>query len=164
MTSKAWVARIVLWVWQLPVQVLIWLFYILPLWWVSKDFSLESWGGWFGDPAIFRLRSKKSWYARAWRYFYGCTMPSAVILDEDNLAKEGFDRTKCLRHEFWHVLQWRLLGVFFLVIYGLSAVNCWLREKDNSTQNILELGAYGHEDKNWLPAPWWTGGLSLDGR
>lgn len=114
-------------VWLLPATILVWLFYILPAW----AFGVIRWDGWHSYLiAQFKLVNEDSWYAKAWRDWYGWSGPCVVIIKD--LPGEADDRWVAVTvvHEGRHCAQQFVLGIFFYPIYFLNSVFLWIFFKD----------------------------------
>ncbi len=157
--------------WLLPMTMLIWTFYILPLLW--KDLKFVGWAD-FLIPH-FQVKSKKSWYARMWRDWWGWSGPCVIItadISEDlqgwslTLIKEIIQTT--VKHELRHCKQQFVFGPLHYPLYFLSSVYLWLFRKDKHAyiDNPFEKDArksagqtvdipreqWGKPDDRW---PWW---------
>jgi len=119
--------------WLLPVTILVWSFYILPLW-VAGDIELVD-SEW--PIAKFKLVSKSSWYARLWKNWWGYSGPCAYIYkDEDYIQWEAsieldkewlvaaVRRTEL--HEVRHCFQQLVFGPLHYPLYLLMSALIWL--------------------------------------
>lgn len=134
---KGRVTIALLWLWQSPVLVPVWLFYILPLWLISHDFKFVEWTG---GVALFEVQSKRSWYAKLWRDWAGCALPGAIVTRQ-KLPSAVLART--LYHEFEHVVQWAIYGALFPLLYWGESFWIWLLEPDRHAylDNMFEVAA-----------------------
>lgn len=156
--------RIIQFVWLLPATILVWLFYILPMWLIFRDLVFVSWAELF--VAEFRLADKdlEPWYAKAWRDWYGWGGPCVFIRRDDSTNLE-----KTRIHELRHCEQQFIWGVFFYPAYFFDSVLIWLfaknlhayldnwfeRDARKTAGQIVdiprEMWPQGEED-HW---PWW---------
>lgn len=124
---------ILLQLWQLPMTILVWGFYILPLW----ELNVIVLDGYYGRVHVFRPTGKWGWYVRAWDGWLGVGLPNCIILSEGvHGARES---TKA--HELRHVMQWRVLGVLFPVVYLAGMLVAYLRGRHPYRDSWLEVDA-----------------------
>lgn len=96
-------------IWQLPITLIMWLFYALPFW-AFRQIRFDGWADF--AVARFMLRvDKDNWYIRAWGNWGGFSGPGFIILKYKSHDLE--------LHELRHAKQWQALGIFFPVVYGL---------------------------------------------
>lgn len=105
--------------WLLPVTLLFWVFYLLPLWY--RDFRFRGWVG-FGV-ARFELQSQHSWYAKLWRDWAGFAGPCCIL---HRRGLTGRQLTRTLQHEYRHCMQQLLFGPLFYPVYALCSVAIWV--------------------------------------
>lgn len=122
--------------WLLPVTILVWLFYILPL--LVLD-QIQLVGGYgflvLRFDIVRRNPNRRSWWEKRWidGGWEGLALPHAIIIFPP--AGPGD-----LSHENRHIDQWFLLGPLFPMVYGI--LHLIYKYKDNP----LEDDAEEHED------------------
>lgn len=107
-------------IWLLPATILVWLFYVLPLW-VSNNITYH--GSVSGTFFIFKFRTSKNksnWYAKAWKDWAGWSGPCVIIFRHD-----CYDDSTLL-HELRHCKQQFVFGILHYPIYLLSSALIWL--------------------------------------
>lgn len=147
-------------IWLLPITILAWMFYILPLW-ALGCIRFDGYAA-FLIPK-FVLVNKYAWYTKMWRDWAGVSLPNAII------TKEDLDNETTMKHELRHCFQQWLFGPFHWLVYILSSVWLWVTndEKHAYLDNVFERDArkaagqlvdipqnmwmHGPEDR-W---PWW---------
>jgi len=142
--------RVLIVVWQLPVTILIWFFYLLPLI-IAREIEFVGWE----RPLIarFRIISKHSWWRRMWTDWAGCALPHAIIHRSD-LSKTTTART--IRHEIRHCHQMFVFGPFFYPLYGLCTACLWVyhtldEEVHPYFDNLFEQDARRHAGQLTTP-------------
>ena len=98
--------------WQLPVALPIWLFYLLPClalglleyWYTDKHKEF------FAFRVCFPRYRWARWWVYCWRGWAGHAMPYAIVL-------HPVAPVSVHDHEHRHVQQWRKLGVLFPLVY-----------------------------------------------
>jgi hypothetical protein len=116
--------------WLLPITILVWLFYILPL--TLRDIE------YIGQPSFmvfhFQLISKRSWYARLWRDWLGWSGPCVIIArNPDNLfTPVKASMAKIIIHETRHCYQQFVFGPLFYPAYILCSIVLWMLGKFTS--------------------------------
>lgn len=107
-------------IWALPVVILWWLFYILPLLLLRniQYVGVEQF-------LIFRfvLVENNSWYHRRWDRWSGFAGPGYFIITHRMHGTGSFREKITVLHEIRHCQQIYLFGLFFYVLYGLL----WVR-------------------------------------
>lgn len=120
-----WFLHILGTLWCLPATILVWLFYILPMWLAFKDIQFEGWDG----PLVARFRldlddpTIEPWHLRWWMDWAGIGLPNAYIYRDD--SQDRFDDWQVpdrQAHERRHVMQWFVFGPLFIVAYGIGIV------------------------------------------
>lgn len=109
--------RILSALWQAPVAVLVWVFYLLPAWGLGWNvrFPQDTGGRWV---VLFRTSmTAPKLYLRLWNRWGGLSLPFAVTI-RGELAITGRYR-RLLAHELRHIDQWSVLGPLFVVAYLL---------------------------------------------
>jgi hypothetical protein len=145
--------------WQSPAILLCWLFYILPLY-IAGDIEFVQWES-FGV-ARWNLESKKSWYAKLWRDFWGWYGPgniimrnAAHIIDENahdywsaHVRNEVIaELKKTLKHELRHHYQGCICGPFYYPIYGVIYLGLKVSGKNAYINHPFEKDARNAENK-----------------
>lgn len=110
--------RLAQFVWLLPVTLLWWSLYVIPLWvlgaikkQVSSEFLIMEFS--------LNMNSKLIWYVNAWRNWAGWGGPCVIICKGLEDTEIGA-REKIRRHEFEHCFQQFRLGVFFYLYYAAA--------------------------------------------
>lgn len=114
--------------WLLPVTVLVWGAYILPLW-IMGEVICEGWHSFL----IVRFRLAPwmlsqeqgkggTWYQRQWTNWSGSALPHAIIYKPWGRASKNFIWV----HEERHNDQQFLFGPLFYPLYGLCWLTLWL--------------------------------------
>ncbi len=95
--------------WVLPIAVLMWLFYLLPLWALGRVVKCG-----YVSPMVIRfvVVMDGGWYSRRWQGWAGFALPFAIIVKPNPTPKTE-------RHELRHTDQWLVLGPLYPVVYGL---------------------------------------------
>jgi len=118
--------------WLIPITILVWVLYILPLWalgWIKCR-------GWGGFAVIeFRVVERDTWYYRAWRRWGGWSGPQVILLIADNPEVRA--------HELRHCDQQFVLGPFFYWLYAMYWFVIWifLPSKSPYYDNPFEIDA-----------------------
>lgn len=133
----------VVFLWELPAALLVWLFYLIPFYFLGGlrfygwryyehwlPFAVFSTGKPTDDVNDRGLDDSKS-YAAAWRNWGGHALPFAIVVTNP------YNRST-IKHESRHELQWAILGCFFPIVYLLFLI-------DGYRNNLLEVDAYGYE-------------------
>jgi hypothetical protein len=116
------------------------------LWRVSRDIRLEGWGWWGPLPvARFRLISRKSWYGRLWRRFYGAALLGVMIVRDERGAHDDVFVDSTLVHEMRHVQQAAVLGALQPLLYCAHMLWLWGRRQDPYRDNWFERDARAAE-------------------
>ena len=116
--------------WALVPAVLIWTFYMMPMW-------LLGWIRFTGSPrflvAHFVLsHNAPYWYLQIWEGWGGCSFPFTILTGDD-------PPEYIIRHELRHSDQWLFLGVCFPFVYVVFLAFFGYRN------NPLEVDARNHE-------------------
>jgi len=114
-----WLFKPLGFVWLLPVTILFWLFYVLPLWY--RDFRFCGFVS-FGV-ARFELVSNRSWYARLWRDWAGSAGPCCIM---HRRGLTAHDLRFTLKHEHRHCMQQYCFGPLFYPLYVLCSAAIWV--------------------------------------
>lgn len=111
--------------WQLPAVAVVWVSYVLPLVIFGQ---IRFWAWYRGSIAVpvFVTKDDDSWWVRLWRDWFGWGGPWVIILK--NAARANVARS--LVHEFQHVLDQAIFGVFFYPLYVMISVVLWIFYKD----------------------------------
>lgn len=118
-------ARLLGTLWCLPATILVWLFYILPIWLVFKDIVFKKWDG----PLIARFQvnlddpTLEKWHMKLWTGWSGVGLPNAYIYrnDAENKWDDHFTEKIC-DHERRHCYQWMVLGITFPIVYLMGMI------------------------------------------
>jgi hypothetical protein len=115
--------------WCLPFTILMWVFYILPIWIVSRDVKLLTWAktrDGYKVP-ILVMTTNYSWYARKWRDWLGWAGPFIIIVR--HLPGGSTDEAaRTIKHELEHVDQQARWGILFFPAYIIESVWIWFFE------------------------------------
>lgn len=141
--------------WLLPATILVWLFYVLPLW-ALGEIKYEGKAATF--IWVFENPISSSWYDKKWKKWAGWAGPCVYIYkkytpdmfnrpvsSQELKMYEAVTRT----HEVRHCVQQFLFGVFHYPFYFLSSAyivisNLWKKQKDRKhahLDNIFEVDA-----------------------
>lgn len=127
--------------WCLPATILVWLFYILPMWLIWKDFIFMGWGEPFIADFQLANRDVEPWHARAWKDWYGVGLPNAAI-HRNELGIFDDQYVELVKvHERRHCVQWFWLGIFFYPVYLVAGWIQGMRGKDRYLDNPFEVDA-----------------------
>jgi hypothetical protein len=113
--------------WLLPATILVWLFYILPLWALG---CIRYIGQKETIIAKFQLVNQGSWYARRWKDWWGWSGPCVLILRRDIEEQSLLDWHKTILHELEHCYQQFRWGVFHYPAYLSASVFIYFFEKE----------------------------------
>lgn len=115
-------------IWLLPMTLIVWLFYVLPLMW--KDLKFVGWADLF--VAHFTVKSKHSWYAKVWREWLGWSGPCVVVTRDaveewPELPSSEIEKAnqRTLKHELRHANQQFVFGPLHYPLYGLMSLWIW---------------------------------------
>ena len=133
--------RIFQFLWVLPVTILVWLFYILPIWLIFRGIEFIGWA----EPFVAEFQLTRDglvppWYAKLWRDWGGWAGP-CVFIRRRLVAATRLGRVRV--HELTHVHQQFRWGIFFNVAYLGSSVWIWLFKKNQHSyyDNFFEVAA-----------------------
>lgn len=111
------ILRVIQFFWVLPLTVIVWLLYILPLWLLARDYRFVR----VLEPGIIMLElvniDVSAWHTRLWRDWGGVGLPCAVLLR----ARYATD-PKLIRHELEHCYQLFRWGIFQPIIYVFTSL------------------------------------------
>lgn len=117
-------------IWLLPMTILVWLFYVLPL----LAFGNIKFAGWHGPVAKFKVVEKTGWYYKKWQGWAGWSGPCVYIYKE--LTKDHYPRfseallnqlnNETATHELRHCDQQFVFGVFHYPAYLLCFIALWI--------------------------------------
>jgi hypothetical protein len=96
--------------WVAPVALVIWIFYVLPAWWLGW-YTFDGWA----RPGVVRFRvtsPEGHWHTHAWAWANGLALPYAIFLNHHTTVVTEL-------HELRHTDQWLLLGPLFPLVYGV---------------------------------------------
>lgn len=128
-------------IWVSPAAILVWLFYILPIWLIWKDLKFIGWH----RPCIarFQLANKdvEPWHRKMWTGWGGVGLPCAFVhKDAPGPEDNEWVKTTCL-HEGRHCKQWFVFGVLFPLAYLFSMGITKIRGKRAYFDNHFEVDA-----------------------
>lgn len=140
--------RLLQFLWLLPMTILVWAVYVLPLWLfrqISYDCVMD------GSIIVFRLnKERKNWYTNLWASWAGWSGPCVVIHKQ---YTPEIDRI-VLTHESRHCWQQFCFGPLHYPLYGLIFVCFWaFTDKDPYVDNPFEVDARKHEKE--AAKGWW---------
>ena len=111
-------------VWLLPATILVWFFYVIPLWGFgyieydgSADFLI----------AKFRLAKGVNWYSKLWDRWWGWSGPCVLIIHHN--VSDGTEMTRTLVHEIRHCKQQFVFGAVHYPLYFLCSLIIWITWK-----------------------------------
>jgi hypothetical protein len=144
------------WLWAIPLNwtmpwIISWI-YVGWLWKVSGDVSFEGWiYFWKVIPvARFRLISKKSWYAKMWKQWYGFALMLVMIHRDEKGKQDDEFAEEVIVHELRHNKQCLVLGLLHWILYGLDNVRLRIfTKKDAYADNWFERDAE-KAARNWI--------------
>jgi hypothetical protein len=99
-------------VWLLPMTIVIWTLYVLPLW-ITGQIKYE--GALDFLIAKFVLIDRGNWYSRAWKNWGGWSGPCVVVYRK--FDERGTQLI--LKHEYRHCQQQFVFGALHYPLYGL---------------------------------------------
>lgn len=115
-------------IWLLPITILVWMFYILPLW-ALGHIKFSDWADFLVPHFVLDEKKSNSWYAKQWRDWAGVSLPNAIITKyEEGHNFPSYTRT--MLHELRHCYQQWAFGPFHWLAYILSTLFIWLFLKD----------------------------------
>ena len=122
--------EILCFVWSLPATLMVWVFYILPLWATGNI----KWDG-LGSNRYFLIASfittkKDSWWIDKWQDWAGWSGPYVIIMRKKALGWALSPVLRTWNHEGRHCLQQSRWGVLFYLAYGINVAYLWLFKKD----------------------------------
>ncbi len=145
--------RLLVHLWSLPVTILIWVGYILPLWGsgqISYRGNVEY--KWYPRVYMFSVNTTGSWYHRLWKNWAGWSGPFVFIVTriDDQTPYRRKIAYKLKMHEYRHCQQWMLLGILFPIAYALSSLHIALfkRHLHAYFDNVFERDATQWEEIN----------------
>jgi hypothetical protein len=133
--------RFVQFIWLLPMTILVWAGYVLPLW-VTGQVKYD---GTFNGCIRFRLNdSLNTWYTRLWSAWAGWSGPCVMVYKSIN---ERVDRNT-FHHEYRHCWQQFWFGPLHYPLYGINFIAFKLfTNKDPYTDNYFEEDARSYASK-----------------
>jgi hypothetical protein len=133
--------RAVQFLWLLPMTILVWLIYVLPLL-IAKQVRYQET---FMGCVVLRLNNEKNtWYTRLWFNWAGWSGPCVLIYKHIN---ERVDRNT-FHHEYRHCWQQLWFGPLHYPLYGLNFVVFKLfTDKDPYMDNYFEVDARDYAAK-----------------
>ena len=159
--KKEKMKQVLQFIWLLPATILVWLFYILPLWLVTGDIVYEG-----KEPSmpvwIFKVVSKRSWYGRAWHRWLGWSGPCVYLYK--NADNPNLDKVTRI-HELAHCKQQFKWGFIYYFVYILATIeilisNYWSKNKRHGyLDNPFERAARKEAGQVVnIPKEYWTDG------
>jgi len=121
------VIRMIQFLWLLPVTVLFWVFYVLPVWLVFRDVQFVGWYDLFVADFVLAERDVSRWYAKLWRDWAGWSGPCVMIRRPG--SNEDWNRRTQI-HEYTHCLQQFRWGVFHAPAYLGVSLWIWVFQRD----------------------------------
>jgi len=116
---------IIFFIWQLPITILTWVFYILPFWALGyiQYRTIESHG-----VVRFALTKKRNWYTKLWKDWWGWSGPYVIILRNNHKSPIQFQRA--VTHELTHCEQMRQWGFIFPFLYLGASLYIYIARKE----------------------------------
>lgn len=105
-----------------PVTILVWLFYILPMWLIARDLFFYRWVEYGVAEFVLYETKLVPWHARLWRDWAGWGGPCCLIRRNWTHA----DPLRTRRHEVEHCRQQFAVGVLFYLLYFLMSIFIWV--------------------------------------
>lgn len=146
--------------WQLPIGLLVWSLYILPLWATRQIKYIGK-----AAPLVleYELTDSVNFYTKLWEGWIGTSLPFAFIRVSMNRIKKRYPRAdpvilkeemrKLKLHELHHNWQHETYGPYFYTVYGLYSgwiifSNLWRdKNRDWHWDNPLEIAARAAEEE-----------------
>jgi hypothetical protein len=140
--------RLLQFLWLLPMTILVWLVYVLPLWLMGQirfDRIMDR------SIVVFKLNeAKNSWYTKLWSGWAGWSGPCAIVYRPYPKEVEYM----ILAHEYRHCWQQFWFGPLHYPLYGLIFVCYWaFTDKDPYMDNPFEIDARKYEKS--AAKDWW---------
>ena len=160
--------------WLLPATVLVWTFYVLPVW-ATGNIEFEEAKNFV---VVFKLKKRDSWYARLWKKWWGWSGPCVYIyrdtghileeLSEVNeLYKLYIDEQVSItkKHELRHCDQQFVFGPLHYPLYFICSAGIWIwatatnADKHSYLDNPFEKDARKHAGQMVnIPRAYWPDG------
>lgn len=161
---KKFVLSLLGFIWLLPITILVWLFYVLPLWCLGYIRYIG-----MIDSFVWHFevnQDKSNWYTKLWRDWAGWSGPCVIITKKSNNL---FFNARTIVHELRHCHQQFAFGPFFYLAYILTSAFIWLFQKnkhayhDNPFERDARAKAFQPVDiprQMWMHGPddrwpWW---------
>jgi hypothetical protein len=124
MNILKWLGR----VWVFPIALVIWVFYLLPLWGLGllKRVRYEQ------GVAVFCPVLRWGWYKWLWNDWAGHALPYAIVIRSE----------RSFQHELGHTNQWLLFGPLFPLVFLIGLI-FW-----GYINHPLEVNARKYAEKN----------------
>lgn len=132
-------------IWASPVTLIAFIFYVMPLWMLTK----YEYVGWDEVAWVFSFNpanQRDSWLTRflrkKWQRWAGATLGSLIVIKDDPSMKKS-SRNRTMIHEKEHVRQIMVLGVFQPIFYvSIYLIGRFvLRNVNGYYDNIFEIDA-----------------------
>lgn len=109
--------------WLLPMTIVVWLFYVLPVWWVLGGVRYVG----KAAPLVweFEVIVADTWYHRVWDGWSGWSGPCVIFLHE-SIRKRPQSGARIRLHELRHCWQWAVMGPIFPVVYFAILAAVWV--------------------------------------
>jgi len=126
-------------IWLLPATVLVWLFYVLPMWLIAGDLVFVRWAQYGVAEFVLADKALEAWHVRLWRDWAGWAGPCVFVWKGD--PHVPFQSTRL--HEMEHCHQQFCFGLMFYPAYLLASVFIWIfvRDKHSYYDNPFEVAA-----------------------
>lgn len=109
--------------WLLPATVLVWVFYVLPMWLIARDLKFVEWYDFLVADFVLAKEGVEPWHAKLWRDWAGWSGPCVMLRKPE--GNEAWDRRTRI-HEHTHCLQQFRWGLLYYPAYFLASVWIWL--------------------------------------
>lgn len=110
-------------IWLLPATIIVWLFYVLPVW-VFGEVHYEGMHSLFVWK--FRVSNLASWYTGLWSDWAGWSGPCVIFYKDQPGTFDDAWVERTLIHEDDHCFWQFVFGVFFYPIYSAASLGIWL--------------------------------------
>jgi hypothetical protein len=125
--------------WLLPMTIVVWTLYVLPLW-ITGQIMFD--GALDFLVAKFVLIDRGNWYSRVWSKWGGWSGPCVIIYN----GAISLDVKRIWRHELRHCMQQFVFGPTHYPLYGAIFLAYWaFTAKDPYYDNPFEVDARKHE-------------------
>lgn len=119
--------RVLQFLWILPAWILMWLFYVLPMWLIFRDLVFVRWADFLVAEFELATENLEPWFAKLWRGWIGFGGPGVIIR---KVIWDEASRERTRKHELTHVQQQYRWGLLFYPAYLFVSVWIWIFMRD----------------------------------